>query len=207
MFRSILFLAISFISIPLFAQVEVQVGIGGLFSNFNEIYDGDSPGSAFSSDPSFRPYFSGLAGVAFSEKWNVRARFVGTSRAERNVEAGNGTLTYEAYYVDLGAELQWKPISLLGFSVGPYYAVDLYERIKSGDSSVEPIVELYENYVAIRPAVEVYFGPLCARLDTSFGITPAQRVNYSTVGGQPAGEVSRYWNGASIGLSYRLVKA
>ncbi|MFK8055950.1 MAG: hypothetical protein AB8F78_07520 [Saprospiraceae bacterium] len=204
-----LLIAITGFSLPAFAQLEVQIGAGALFSDMNEVFDGPSSSTATSGDASIRPYFNGLVGTSFTEKWNIRARLVGTSRAEKYVGAPLGieAFTYSAYYFDLGAELQWKPVSLLGLSVGPYYSLDTYERVTSAGSSVKPIVELYDNYVSIRPAVEVFFGPLVARLETSFGVTPAQRLMYTDANGQPAGEVSRYWNGASVGLSYRLIKA
>ena len=205
--RYLLILAISAVSFSAFAQLEVQIGAGGLFADINEVYDGTEPSNPFSGEAAFRPYFSGLIGGSFSQKWNVRGRVVGTSRAERNVGLSNGTFTYSAYYIDMGAELQWKPISVLGISVGPYYSIDLYERVKVGGTSTEPFAELYDNYVAVRPAIEVFFGPLVARLDTSFGLTPAQRLNYTNDNGQTQGEVTRFWNGASIGLSYRLIKA
>lgn len=188
----------------------MQVGAGGLFSSLNEVFVRGAPISDNSGDPSFRPYFSGLVGASFSSKWNIRTRVVGTSRAERNISdlvPGNGAYTTSAYYVDVGAELQWKPVSVFGISAGPYYSFDMYERINTSGGSIKPLVEQYDNFVAIRPAVEVFFGPLAARLDASFGLTPAQRLNKTDRNGQPYGEVSRYWNGASLGLSYRLIKA
>jgi len=209
---SLVFLPICMIlSLPTFAQLDVQVGAGGLFSNLSEVYsNGPGPGVNTTGDPSFRPYLSGLVGVSFSEKWGIRSRIVGTSRAETNINGGISGVepsTFSAYYLDLGVEVQWKPIPTLGFSVGPYYAFDLYEQIEIQGVTRNFDFRFYDDFLAIKPAVEAYFGPFVARLDASIGLTPVSRLMYTDSNGQPIGDARRYWNGASIGFSYRLTKA
>ncbi len=206
-------LAIAFccFSITGLAQLEVQVGAGGLFSSLSEIYtDGPGPGVNTTGDASFRPYLSGLVGVSVNEKWSIRGRMVATSRAETNINEGVPGIessTFSAYYLDLGAEIQWKPISIIGLSVGPYYAFDLFEHAIIDGQSRNLGFRIYDDFVAIKPAVEAYFGPFAARLDASFGLSSVSRIMYTDSNGAPIGDAKRYWNGASIGLSYRLIKA
>ena len=208
--RILLLFSISIISISAFAQLEVQIGAGGLFGSLNEIYSIEPQNPETYGETTIRPYVSGLVENSLSDAWSIRARVVGVKRSDKLFDVGTRPKRYyffDVTYLDIGAEIQWKPTPMIGVSVGPYYAINLRERFRVGNDSSKLFVDLYDNFVAIRPALEVLLGSLVARLDASIGLSPAQRYNHMSDTGEPYGKLSRYWNSASLGLSYRLIKA
>lgn len=216
MFYAALVLALYCISLQSYAQLEVQLGAGGLFSNVLEVYQRSGNDKVREFEGASAGFsLNGLVGVSLTEKWNMRGRVVMSTSSEKTINQlieGEGRpsvqpVSFDARYLSLGMELQWRPTSLIGLSIGPYYAFDIVQEAKLLGTDRELGVRIFEDYIDIKPAMEVYFGRFIARLDVSLAVTPATEIQYIDLNGQPIIATQRYWNGASIGLSYRLIKA